>query len=90
MTKEYTDILNYIRDTIHIPSGLIQPVLITSRRLEIDEEIVSDVYLLMEREGLIIAHSEYLYEISPLFPLTTELKEKFRKHQLSETPNRLF
>ena len=86
----YQQVLNYVRDHVAIPSMLIPTTLIASRKLGIDEDDVIDVYDLLQREGLIIAHSEYLYEISPLFGLTNELKDKLRKYELSQTTNRLF
>ena len=86
----YQQVYKFIQNNIHIPSMLIPTTLIASRKLGIDEDEVIDVYELMAQEGLIIEHSQYLYEISPLFGLTNELKDKLRKYELSQTTNRLF
>ena len=86
----YDQVYKYIQSNIHIPSMLIPTTLIASRKLGIDEDGVIDVYNLLEREGLIMAHSEWLYEISPLFGLTTEINNKIREHQLKNPVSRLF
>lgn len=92
MSKDnnYQTVLNYIQKTLHIASMLIPTTYTVARNLSIEEDEVIAIYELLEREGLIVDHSSYLYEISPLFPLTTEIKDRIRKYELKTTTTGTF
>ena len=86
----YQQVLNYVRDHLHIPSLTTQSPKAVSKALELEYEQVVECYEEMASMGLIVQESDYLYVVSPWFPLTTSTQNKIRDYELKNPVNRLF
>ena len=86
----YQQVLNYVRDHLHIPSLTTQSPKAVSKALKLDYDQVLETFEELCELGLIVQESDYLYVVSPWFPLTNEVKDKLRKYELLQTTNRLF
>ena len=86
----YQQVLNYVRDHLHIPSLTTQSPKAVSKALKLDYDQVLETFEELCELGLIVQESDYLYSASVWLQLTNELKDKLRKYELSQTTNRLF
>ena len=89
-SEVYQQVLNYVRDHLHIPSLTTQSPKAVSRALNIELDTILECFEEMAEMGLLVQESDYLYSASVWLQLTNEVKDKLRKYELSQTTNRLF